>query len=191
MPEGPRTSPGVHFPPPFLFVGGVVLAALLQRAWPLPLWRGLRSTIPLVVAYLLIAAGFAWATWGIMTFRRARTAVIPNHPASRLVTWGPYRFGRNPMYLGLTILYCGVAVWMNSLWAFLLLPLVIALLIGLVIRRQERYLTDAFGQAYRDYCGRVPRWISFGAVPLSRHSGESRNSERYAPKSPGPPPSPG
>ena len=162
MPEAPHSSPGVHFPPPLIFVGGVALAALLQRVWQLPLWKGNPSNALLVIAYLLMAAGMAWVAWGMITFHRARTAIIPNQPASRLVAWGPYRFGRNPMYFGLTILYCSVALWLNSLWAFLLLPLVIALLIHLVIRREERYLTDAFGEAYRDYCSRVPRWISFG-----------------------------
>ena len=162
MTEAPRSDPGVHFPPPFLFVGGLVLGAILQRAWALPLWSGTPSTLLLGLAYLLAAVGIAWAAWGMLTFRRARTAFIPSQPASQLVSWGPYRFSRNPMYLGLSLLYCGIALRLNSVWAFLLFPLVIALVIRLVIRPEERYLDDAFGDTYRSYRDRVPRWFSFG-----------------------------
>ncbi|HKI04807.1 MAG TPA: isoprenylcysteine carboxylmethyltransferase family protein, partial [Thermoanaerobaculia bacterium] len=92
-------------------------------------------------------------------FWRARTAVMPNRPASSLVLVGPYRFSRNPMYTGLTGMYLGLAFWLNALWPLLLLPLVLLLLWKAVIQNEERYLSTAFGDSYADYCRRVRRWL--------------------------------
>ena len=97
--------------------------------------------------------------WGLISFVRARTAVMPHLPASRLVTAGPYRFTRNPMYLGITLAYAGLALLIDTAWPLLLLPAVLALLMVVVVRREERYLERAFGDAYRAYRDRVRRWI--------------------------------
>lgn len=154
-----RHGPGVRFPPPFLFAGGLMLAWLLHRGWPLPLPGVEGRGAARVAALLLGAAGIGWMAWGLITFRRARTAIIPHHPASRLVTEGPYRFGRNPMYLGMSALYAAVAIRLDTLWALALFPLVIVLLHRLVIRREERYLSAEFGEEYDRFRARVPRWI--------------------------------
>jgi protein-S-isoprenylcysteine O-methyltransferase Ste14 len=92
-------------------------------------------------------------------FWRAGTTLMPNRPASRLVVEGPYRFSRNPMYLGLTTLYLGVALMLNSVWVLALLPGVLLLLQTGVIRREERYLEGAFGPGYQAYRTRVRRWL--------------------------------
>jgi protein-S-isoprenylcysteine O-methyltransferase Ste14 len=86
-------------------------------------------------------------------------AIIPNRPASTLVTHGPFRLSRNPMYLGLSLVYLGVTLLVNSVWPLLLLPLVIAILQPTVIRLEERYLGARFGTAYDEYCRRVRRWL--------------------------------
>ena len=154
------TSPGVRFPPPLLFVGGLGGAALLQSRLPVPLWRSGPPMVLLPVAAALIAAGAAWILWGLVTFHRARTAILPNQPASNLVTHGPYRFGRNPMYVGMSSIYWGGTLWMNSGWPIAIFPIVIVLLLALVIRREERYLAHTFGKEYRQYCLDVSRWLS-------------------------------
>jgi protein-S-isoprenylcysteine O-methyltransferase Ste14 len=104
-------------------------------------------------------AGVMTAVWGMVTFARAHTAIIPHKPASSLVDTGPYRFTRNPMYTGMTLLYLGIAVHLNWGWAFLLLPAVLFLLHRFVISREERYLSEAFGSAYDEYRARVKRWV--------------------------------
>lgn len=154
-----RSGPNVRFPPPLIFVGGLAGSALLNRHWPLPLWPGARPATILVLAYILVLLGLVWMGWGALTFYRARTAIIPHRPASHLVTRGPYRFGRNPMYLGMIAVYGGFTLWMNALWGVLLFPVTVALLIHLVIRREEQYLTEAFPAEYEQFRQRVGRWF--------------------------------
>jgi protein-S-isoprenylcysteine O-methyltransferase Ste14 len=152
--------PGVRFPPPFLFVGGFLAGLALER-WG---WRiqfadhGLRILF-LLTGWLGVMIGLFLAGWGLVVFFRARTAIVPIHPASRLVASGPYRFSRNPMYVGLSALYLGLALLFNVAWPIVLFPLVVIALDRLVIRREERYLADAFGDAYAVYRQRVRRWL--------------------------------
>jgi protein-S-isoprenylcysteine O-methyltransferase Ste14 len=161
MTDKKDSGPGVYFPPPFLFAGGILLAWLLERrVQKLPVIPA--SVSPIVyrsVSYLLILAGLVIAFWGLITFARAHTAIIPHKPASSLVDTGPYSFTRNPMYTGMTLLYLGIAVLLNSGWAFLLLPVVLFLLHRFVISREERYLSEAFGDTYDAYRARVKRWV--------------------------------
>jgi len=80
-------------------------------------------------------------------------------PASQLVILGPYRWSRNPMYVGFVAMYLGFALLMNSVWPLLLLPGVIIALEILVITREERYLRSIFGPEYEEYCRQVGRWV--------------------------------
>ena len=155
--SAPLKSPGVPFPPPFLFAGGLAAGWLLERTHPLPFTA--HGDALHTLGTMLVVAGMGLSVWGIITFRLARTSIIPSRPASRLVENGPYRFTRNPMYTGLTLAYLGVAAMMNSAWPLLALPVVLALLVRLVVRREEAYLQDAFGEEYAAYRGRVRRWL--------------------------------
>lgn len=155
--RAPMSSPGVRFPPPVLFVAGFALGWLLERevrAVPLPLDSVLLEWLGIALASL----GLALMAWAMLTFRSARTAILPTHGASALVARGPYTFTRNPMYLGLTLLYLGGSALIDSAWPLLALPIVLALLVRLVIRREEAYLSQAFGADYLAYCARVRRW---------------------------------
>ena len=161
MSDAHARGPGVRFPPPTIFVAGWLLGWLLEaKVERIRLIGGDASDQPVVVAgTMLILAGLATIASGLLTFFRARTAIMPHHPASRLVTHGPYRFTRNPMYLGMTLLYAGLALRLNMAWPFLLLPLVLFTLVRLVVRREERYLATEFGEEYEEYRRRVRRWI--------------------------------
>jgi protein-S-isoprenylcysteine O-methyltransferase Ste14 len=154
----PLSNPGVRFPPPTIFVAGFFAGWLLDRrvrALPLSELLGGAGEI---VGVVLVAIGLGLTLWGLATFHAARTAIMPNQAASRIVTSGPYRFTRNPMYTGLTIGYIGGAGVIDTAWPLVLLPLVLALLVELVISREERYLSEAFGDAYDEYKSRVGRW---------------------------------
>lgn len=151
-------GPGVSFPPPFLFVGGFGVGLLLSRIVPLAFpWAGARW-IPFV-ALLLIAHGLGLGAIGLLTFVRARTAVYPNQPARTLVTHGIFARTRNPMYVGITLVYLGGVIALGAVWSLICLPVVLVLLTRLVIAREERYLHAAFPDEYAAYCAEVGRWL--------------------------------
>jgi len=159
MPDAPLPHPGVRFPPPFLFVGGFVAGLLLHRALPLALASGGPAPLSVWLGWAAVALGLVLGAWAMFTFLGARTAIIPHRPATEVVQTGPYRLSRNPMYVALGLVYVGLALWLNRLWPLLLLPLVYVLLYRLVVRREERYLKSAFGEAYGAYRRRVRRWV--------------------------------
>ncbi len=155
----PLSNAGVRFPPPLIFLLGFSAGWALNRyLYALPLSGLVGSALnPFGIAALTL--GIALAAWGMITFRRAKTAIVPHHSASRLVTHGPYRFTRNPMYTGLTIAYLGGSALVDSAWPVILLPAVILILVHTVISREEMYLTDAFGAEYTRYLATVRRWL--------------------------------
>jgi len=90
---------------------------------------------------------------------RAGTNVRPDRPATALVTGGPFRFSRNPLYLSLITLYVGITLLFDALWPLILLVPVLAFVHWGIVKREEHYLELKFGDAYRDYKTRVRRWI--------------------------------
>jgi protein-S-isoprenylcysteine O-methyltransferase Ste14 len=152
-------GPAIRFPPPFLFVGGFAAAWMLHLLLPFEISG--RGPLPgqEIFGAGLMAGGLAFMAGGLATFASQGTAIIPHRPARVLVRTGPYRFTRNPMYVGLTFGYVGLAVALNWAWPLVLLPVVLIMLSTLVIRREERYLREAFGGEYETYCRRVRRWL--------------------------------
>jgi protein-S-isoprenylcysteine O-methyltransferase Ste14 len=153
---------GVNFPPPFYFVLGFLAGWLLHRVVPLfaadANGAGGMARMP-AAGWILIVAGFVLGGGAQITFRRHHTTLIPNRPATAMVTDGPYAFTRNPMYVSLTLIYLGLALLTGMLWPIILLPVVLILLTVLVIRREERYLDSAFGEEYAEFRMRVRRWV--------------------------------
>jgi protein-S-isoprenylcysteine O-methyltransferase Ste14 len=99
------------------------------------------------------------AAAGIRNFARAATPVPSNQPVRALVTTGIHGWSRNPIYLGMFLLYVGIGLVVRSPWVLLLaLPLAIIIRFG-VIAREEAYLERRFGNAYSDYKARVRRWL--------------------------------
>ena len=155
MSETQRTS-GIKFPPPFLYVGVLLLALLLQRLVP---FNPLPRTFSRVAAAVLLLPGLGLVFWSIWLFLRARTSPLPMRPTTAIVRTGPYRWTRNPMYLGMLLFYVGIALLFDIFWALVLIPLIMALVVRLVIHREEHYLQATFGEEYRHYQTQVRRWI--------------------------------
>ena len=84
--------------------------------------------------------------------------MAPSKPSTALITGGIYRWIRNPMYLGLSLMLLGVGVALGSLWFFVALPIAIFAVTKLAIEPEERYLEEKFGTAYLEYKSRVRRW---------------------------------
>ena len=152
-------GPDVRYPPPLLFLLGIVAGWLLEHAFPLPIAEPAARPVSEPVGWLLVALGTAVSGWALATFRNAGTSIRPDRPAAVLVTHGPFRLSRNPIYLGLSLVYLGVTVLVDSAWPLLFLPVVIAILHLTVIRLEERYLAATFGIAYDEYRRRVRRWL--------------------------------
>ncbi|HEV7990372.1 MAG TPA: isoprenylcysteine carboxylmethyltransferase family protein [Gemmatimonadaceae bacterium] len=149
---------GVNFPPPGIYVAGIVAGWLLHRLRPLPITSG-ASTARIAAAAVCFVVYLAFFATAFAAFRRARTTLIPNQPASAIVTDGAYRITRNPMYVSLVALYLAVTLVLNSWWPVVLLPLVVLIIDRAVIAREERYLDAAFPAEYSAYRARVRRWL--------------------------------
>ena len=111
------------------------------------------------IGILILAVGVMLAVWGQWLFRKARTTTVPGEISSSLVTSGPYRFSRNPMYLGLFLFFAGLSVASDSVWSVMLLVAVLAYVNLYVVPIEEKQLTASFGDAYERYRERVRRWI--------------------------------
>jgi protein-S-isoprenylcysteine O-methyltransferase Ste14 len=145
--------------PPLLFAGALVLGCLLS--WLVPLGPGLggANLRALGAGGALAIAGLALGLFSIREFEQAGTSVVPGEPSTMLIERGPYRFTRNPIYIGMVILYFGLAIMLTSAWMLLLLIPVLMILQRGVVEREEAYLTAKFGDAYRRFQAHVPRWL--------------------------------
>ncbi|MEJ2456070.1 MAG: isoprenylcysteine carboxylmethyltransferase family protein [Candidatus Thiodiazotropha sp.] len=142
--------------PPLWFllfaISAIVLANLLPLSLPLP-------ALIRPLAYLLAAGGGVLALWAALLFRRQQTTAHPYAEARTLVTRGPYRYTRNPMYLGLLLTLLALGLWLQSMSALMLGPLFVFVINRCNIRPEERRLKAGFGVAYEAYQAQTRRWI--------------------------------
>ncbi|RWE81333.1 isoprenylcysteine carboxylmethyltransferase family protein [Mesorhizobium sp.] len=148
---------GVIARPPLLFLAAFLIGFVLDRLLRLPFPRN--DLVTWITGSLLIVIGFALFAAGIRNFMRAETPVPTNEPTRVLVTTGIHGWTRNPIYLGMFLIYGGIGVAAQNIWILVLtLPLAILIRYG-VVAREEAYLERRFGDAYRDYRQRVRRWL--------------------------------
>ena len=142
---------------PALFLASIVAGWLLQRWWPLG-WPGLNDTAAKAIGWGFVIGGFGLAIWALVTMLRT-SATNPTHArAGILVTSGPYRRFRNPMYLGYALVLLGLADMAQNIWIAIMTPVFAAAVTWLAILPEERDLEERFGEAYRDYKTRSRRW---------------------------------
>ena len=146
---------GVLAPPPLIYAVPLGVGLLLHR-WHVIRLLPARFAAPVGIALLLLGLV---AIPALLAFRRVKTSPEPWKPTTAMVTTGPYRLTRNPMYLGFTLLYLGTTCWVNTVWPLILLPLVLVTMHYGVITREEAYLERLFGEEYLAYKRRVRRWL--------------------------------
>ena len=148
---------GVVARPPLLFLGALLVGFALDRLLRLPVPEA--DLVHWIIAGSLILVGLALAITGIRNFFRAGTPVPTNESTRVLVTTGIHGWTRNPIYLGMFLVYGGIGVAARSPWTLILmLPLAITIRYG-VVAREERYLETKFGAVYRAYKASVRRWL--------------------------------
>ncbi len=143
-------------PPPVIFLGHLLSALILQWVVPLPLpWP-----LPLrILGGALLLGGFALAAAAVREMRKLHTTPDPKQPVSTLVTTGPYRFSRNPIYLGMLLTMLGFTLLAGTLWGLLISPFLIGTITRSVIRPEENYLQGRFDGQYNLYRTLVRRWL--------------------------------
>jgi protein-S-isoprenylcysteine O-methyltransferase Ste14 len=154
LPEEDR--PGVPIAPPLLFVLPIVALLVIESFVPTTFTQG---AFRWNLGAIFFVAGLALSIAGFVTQKRAGTDPIPFNPSTRIVAHGPYRFSRNPMYLGLALWTLGIAFLVDCVWMLLAVLVGLVLIDRLVITREERYLERKFGEEYLSYKRRVRRWI--------------------------------
>jgi protein-S-isoprenylcysteine O-methyltransferase Ste14 len=150
---------GVMVRPPLLFLAALLLGLASDHLLPLPFVAPETDLVHRMIAGSLVLIGLALAAAGIRDFSRAGTPVPTNEPTRALVTTGIHGWSRNPIYVGMFLVYGGLAVAAASPWTLIFtLPLAITIRYG-IVAREEAYLERRFRDAYRDYTSRVRRWL--------------------------------
>jgi protein-S-isoprenylcysteine O-methyltransferase Ste14 len=141
--------------PPVLYAVSILLGLLLDLWWPAAVFpRAIRPLGGLLVSLAILLFALA-----VRELKRAATPIRSRRAVAALVTTGPYRLSRNPIYLAFTTFQLGLGLWVNNAWIVgLLLPTVVVMAYG-VIAREERYLAQRFADRYLQYRGSVRRWL--------------------------------
>jgi protein-S-isoprenylcysteine O-methyltransferase Ste14 len=153
-------SPRVFLPPPLGLGLLLFLAWSFERQFPTSFeflggfWLGVRF-----LAWVLLALGLALDAAALVCFWLERTNPLPFRPAKAFVVRGPYRWTRNPMYLGMLLTGAALSLLLDSIWMIWATIPFFVWLDRWVIPREERYLERRFGEDYATYCQRVPRWL--------------------------------
>ena len=142
---------------PPVAIGAPLLVGAAATAW----WNDPVSLPPLrvPVGLLLLVVFAVWNGWSLLLFRQHRTGLLPGQSTQAMIASGPFARSRNPLYLGLLVLYVATCLLLPTVWGLVLAPVAVVLVTWGAIRPEERFLRDRFGPAYDDYAARVRRWL--------------------------------
>ena len=142
--------------PPIWFLLFSIIAFLVHWLWPL----SFDLPIPLkMISIAIMVSGVVLAAWARATFRSYDTSANPFAEADCLVTTGPYRYSRNPMYMGMLLVLIGLGFWLQSLTALMVMPLFVYVINHCHIVPEEQRLMKRFGKSFNDYCATTRRWF--------------------------------
>lgn len=151
-------GPGVYIPPPLFYVLTFIAAVFVQEKMPIPITL-FRMVVTKIIGVVLIIVALVFLVKSLRQFFLTKNTVILIKPASSLQVTGIYAITRNPMYVGLAILYLAITCFIGNWWNIILFPLLLLIVQEYIIRREENYLKHEFGQEYESYKKRVRRWL--------------------------------
>lgn len=156
MGHGSEETVAIRLWPPIAIGAPLIVGWLATTLWGDPVelggWR-----VPLGWVLMLLFVG--WNGWSLWLFSRHQTGLLPGQPSHAMIEEGPYRLSRNPLYVGLLVLYLGLALLAPTLWGLMFFPAAVLLVLWGAIRPEERFLHERFGAPYDDYTRRVRRWL--------------------------------
>lgn len=149
-------GPGVRIHPPIIYAMSILIGIGLHNEYPLAMPLEIHGRL---YGSILFSLACVIAGLSLREFLRANTDVRADKPVSALITTGPYRYSRNPLYIVLTLTQITVAIWFNNAWILLMTILSVVVITQYAIKREERYLEKLFGQDYIEYRQHVRRWL--------------------------------
>lgn len=154
-----RAKP-LRYPWPIALHGlAIVTAMVLKRIHPLPVNNVYGDWIPWTVGSLFITLGVYLCLWAVRTLLDRKTTVLPHRGSSHLVTCGPFRLTRNPIYLGYTLTMIGIGMVALNPWFFVMAIVTVTVTTIFAVRAEERHLLSRFGIEFERYCRSTSRWI--------------------------------
>ena len=151
-----KDNPGVLTAPPLIYLAGLLIGLGLEALWPIPV---LSQSVQYTAGLAVMAVSFVFAAWGFRTFAKAKTHLDVYKPTLAIITTGPFRYSRNPLYVSLTMLYVGIAILVDGGWILaMVVPTLVIIHYGVIIR-EEAYLAAKFPDTYLPYKARVRRWL--------------------------------
>lgn len=154
-----KDSPGIYFPPPVFYVAIFLIAILLQKYLPIDGSLFHQTFMKVIGIVLIVVAAIFLLFRSLWQFFKTKNTVVTALPANSLQTTGIYAITRNPMYLGLLLVYLGIACFIGNWWNFILFPILILIVQEYIIKREEKYLLRRFGTSFREYKKKVRRWL--------------------------------
>src|SRR5215469_1914836 len=148
----------VRFPPPLVFLGAILLGVVVQRM-AVPLSLLFAPALGVTAGALILACGVSLVVSARILFKRTGQNPIPWKTTPELILQGPYRFTRNPMYLGVTLFMIGVGLAVNNLWISLFAASALLVVHFIAVMPEERYLAEKSGESYQSFLAQVRRYL--------------------------------
>lgn len=142
--------------PPLTYLASMLAGHFIDAVVPLALPGGSGR---ILAGRTISALAFGLFLWSLPLFRSHKTSIKPWEPTTAIIKTGPYRFSRNPIYLAMSLLHFGVALWNGTWWMLATLAVTLWFMTKFVIAREEGYLERRFGEEYTGYKGSVRRWL--------------------------------
>ena len=158
MAENKKDNPGVYVPPPLFYVVTFIAAVFIQRKFPID-DSSFHLPAVKILGIVFIVISLFFSVRSLRQFFQSKNSLMTIRPAFSLQKNGIYHITRNPMYVGLAILYLGITCFIGNWWNIILFPLLVVFVQEYIIKHEERYLARRFGQEYLDYRYKVRRWL--------------------------------